>query len=127
MQLKTNKEFRSLHQAITEKKLFVDYTSKTSLNEMLSILAVHIRNRICHQIAAAGCFSALIDESKDKGKREELAFSVRYYTEKVQERFLSLTAITKFDAEAISAVAKDLSNPTKIKWIAYYQSWCRWR
>jgi hypothetical protein len=59
----------------------VDYTSsKTSLNETLSILAVQIRNQICHQIATAECFSALIDESKDKGKREELAFSVRYYT-----------------------------------------------
>lgn len=115
MQLKTNKEFRSLHQAITEKRLFVDYTSKTSLNEMLSVLAVQIRKEICHQIETAGCFSALIDESKDKGKREELAFSVRYYTNKVQERFLSMTALTKFDAEAISAVTKDLISDVQQK------------
>ena len=93
----------------------MDYTSKTSLNEMLSILAVQIRNQICHQIATAGCFIALIDESKDKGKREELAFSVRYYTDKVQERFLYMTALTKFDAEAISAVTKDLISEVQQK------------
>ena len=45
IQLKTNKEFRSLHQAITDKTLLVDYTSKTSLNEMLSILAVSYGTR----------------------------------------------------------------------------------
>ena len=61
--------------------------------------------------------SALIDESKDKGEREELAFSVRYYTEKGKERFLSMTSLAKFDVEAISAVTKDLmyedsKNPT---------------
>ena len=32
--------------------------------------------KACHQIATSWCFSALIDESRDKG--EELAFSVRY-------------------------------------------------
>ena len=114
MQLKTNEEFRSLHQAITQKSLLVDYTGKTSLNEMLSMLAVQIRNQICHQIATARCFSALIDESKDKGKRE-LAFSVRCYTEKVQERFLSMTELSKFDAEAISAVTKDLISEVQQK------------
>ena len=114
MQLKTNEEFPSLHQAITEKKGFLWTTLVKHLNEMLSMLAVQIRNQICHQIATAGCFSALIDESKDKGKRE-LAFSVRYYTEKVQERFLSMTALSKFDAEAISAVTKDLISEVQQK------------
>ena len=60
----------------------------------------------------------LIDESKDKGKREELAFSVcylSYYTEKVQERFLSMNALTKLDAEAISAVTEDLISEVQQK------------
>ena len=93
----------------------MDYTSKTSLNEMLSILADQIWNQICHQITAAWCFSALIDECKGKGNREELAFSVCYYTKKLQERFLSMTALTKFDAEAISAVTKDLISEVQQK------------
>ena len=82
---------------------------------MFSLLAVQIRHQTCHEIATAGCFSVEIDQSKDKGKREELPFSVRYYTEKVQEWFLSMTALTKFDVEAISAVTKDLISEVEEK------------
>ena len=65
---------------------------------------------------------------QDKGKIEELAFSVRYYTDKVQERFLSMTALAEFDAEAISAVTKDQTiSLSEFQRIAYYQPRRRWR
>ena len=54
-----------------------------------------------------GCFSVLIDESKDIAKCEELAFSVRYCPDgNVSERFLQLKLLTKFDAKSIMSVTK---------------------
>ena len=63
-------------------------------------MASECRLEIYEEIKKTGCFSALIDESKDKGKREELAFAVRYYLEgRVIERFVAIVMLTEFDVQ----------------------------
>ena len=59
-------------------------------------------------IANSRVYSVLIDESKDKGGKEELALAVRYYSEKVVERFIELKHLSEFDAQTIAAHTKDL-------------------
>ena len=72
-------------------------------------MAEECRLVISKEIQMAGCFSALIDESKDLAKREELAFSVRYCQDgNVNERFLHLVMLTKFDVKSIMKVTKTL-------------------
>ena len=53
-------------------------------------------------------YSDLIDESKNKGKREELALAVRYYSGKVVERFIEIKHLSEFDAQTIAVYMKDL-------------------
>ena len=65
-----NPTFKELHSKFTKSKS-TDYTSKTSVNGFIEIIADNVRKVICSQIKDVGMFSALIDESKDTAKREE--------------------------------------------------------
>ena len=78
MQLDTNPDFKKLHCEMLKKRHSTDYTSKTTVNEIISTMAKSCRQVIYDEIRKAGCFSVMLDESKDKAKREELAISVRY-------------------------------------------------
>ena len=88
----------------------MDYTSKTSINEIIKIIADGVRSAICNQIknSGNGLFSVLIDESKDTAKREELAIAVRYYVGKVVERFYDLRPLGDFGARSIMTLAKEV-------------------
>ena len=55
-------------------------------------------------------FSALIDESKNAAKREELALAVRYSAGNVLERFVYLRKLDQFDAKAIKECVNELTN-----------------
>ena len=55
-------------------------------------------------------FSALIDESKDAAKREELALAVRYSAGNVVERFVYLRKLDQFDGQAINECVSELIN-----------------
>ena len=89
------------------KRLVTDYTSKTTVNEIISVMAEECRLVIYKEIQAAGCFSALIDESKDLAKREELAFSVRYFiNDNITERFVQHSILTEFDAKSITTATR---------------------
>ena len=76
------------------------------------MIAEQTRNEILQEIKSNGFFSVLLDESKDTGKREELALAVRYiHGGEITERFLKLQQLHEFDAEAITTVAKsDIDN-----------------
>ena len=52
-------------------------------------------------------FSTHVDESKDIGKREELALAVRYCAGKVVERFADLRKLDQFDAHTIKKITKE--------------------
>ena len=98
-----------MHENITRSRTrSTDYTSKTSFNEFVTVVANSVRDMIYLDIANSGVYSVLIDESKDKGKKEELALAVRYYSEKVVERFIELKHLSEFDAQTIAAHTKDL-------------------
>ncbi|CAB4013422.1 Hypothetical predicted protein [Paramuricea clavata] len=89
----------------------MDYTSKTSINEFIEIIADSVRLVICSQIknSGSGLFSALIDESKDTAKREELATAVRYDVGKVVERFYDLRRLLEnFGAQSIVTFTKEV-------------------
>ena len=97
-----NTHFKSLHEKILKQRINTNYISKTSVNGIIEEMAIFCRNLIYNEIKQSGCFSALIDESKDKGKREERAFAVRYFHDNaVKERFLNLDKLTEFDAQTI--------------------------
>ena len=51
----------------------MNYYSKTSYNGFIEVIASETRLSICEEISHSKLFSVLIDESKDLGKREELA------------------------------------------------------
>ena len=109
LQLETNADFKDIHIKMKQKRFATDYTSKTIVNEIIRVMASECRLKIYEEIKKTGCFSALIDESKDKGKREELAFAVRYYFEgRVIERFVALVMLTEFDAESITTATKKM-------------------
>ena len=112
LQLDTNPTFRGLHLKVLGKRTVTDYTSKTVVNEMIEVIAEQTRNEILQEIKSNGFFSVLLDESKDTGKREELALAVRYiHGGEITERFLKLQQLHEFDAEAITTVAKsDIDN-----------------
>ena len=65
---------------------------------------------ICNQIknSGSGLFSALIDESKDTAKHEDLAITVRYYVGKVVERFYDLRPLEDFGAQSIMTFTKEV-------------------
>lgn len=108
LQLETNLTFRELHQKFMSTRTAMDYTSKTSINEFVEIIAESVRSVICSQIKDSGLFSALIDESKDTAKREELAISVRYFVGKVVERFYDLRPLEDFGARSIMTFTKEV-------------------
>ena len=86
----------------------MDYTSKTSVNDIIEIIAENIRRVIYSEIKDAGMFSTLIDDSKEVGKRKELALAVRYCTGKVVERFVDLWKLDQFDAHTIKKITKEM-------------------
>jgi hypothetical protein len=53
-------------------------------------------------------YSVVIDESKDKGKKEVLTLAVHYYSEKVIEISIEIKHLTEFDAQTIAAHTKVL-------------------
>ena len=110
LQLETNPTFWELHQKFMSNRTAMDYTSKTSINELIEIIADSVRSVICSQIknSGSGLFSALIDESKDTAKREELAIAVRYYVGKVVERFYDLRPLEDFGARSIMTFTKEV-------------------
>ena len=109
LQLATNPRFQQFHENITRSRTrSTDYTSKTLFNEFVMVVPNSVRDMIYLDIANSGVYSVLIDESKDKGKKEELALAVRYYSEKVVERFIELKHLSEFDAQTIAARTKDL-------------------
>jgi hypothetical protein len=60
LQLETNASFQELHEKVTKSRS-TDYTSKTSFNGFVTVVANSVRDGMC---------SVLIDESKDKGKKD---------------------------------------------------------
>ena len=91
LQMKTNPTFLELHEKLRKNsRTSFEYTSKTSLNGFMEVIAETIRQKICEEIKQSKMFSILVDESKDLGKREELALVVRYYTDRVVERCFRL-------------------------------------
>ena len=110
LQLETNPKFRELHEKFMCNRTAMDYTSKTSINEFIEVIADGVRSAICGQIksSGSGLFSVLIDESKDTAKREELAIAVRYYVGKVVERFYDLRPLTDFGARSIMTFTKEV-------------------
>ena len=98
MQLNTNPSFKEFHCKMKRHRTNTDYTSKTTVNEIINSMADHCREKIYSEVQQAGCFSALSDESKDKGKRKEFALTIRYCSEgDVHERFLCLEQLKKFE------------------------------
>ena len=69
-QLKTNPSFRQFHEKFTRTR-GIDYTSKTSVNDILVRLFIH-RSKM------PACFQHLLMKVKDAAKREVLALAVRY-------------------------------------------------
>ena len=110
LQLETNATFGKIHQKFMSSRTAMDYTSKTSINEIIKIIADGVRSAICNQIknSGNGLFSVLIDESKDTAKREELAIAVRYYVGKVVECFYDLRPLGDFGARSIMTLAKEV-------------------
>ena len=107
LQLEMNPTFKESHSKFTKSKS-TDYISKTSVNGFIEIIADNVRKVICSQIKDAGIFSAFIDESKDRAKREEFALVVRYFAGKVVEHFYDLRHLESFDARTIMNVAKEM-------------------
>ena len=68
LELEMNPTFRELHNKVTKSKS-TDYTSKTSVNGFIEIIADSVRKLICSQIKDAGMFSTLIDESRHSKTR----------------------------------------------------------
>ena len=109
MQLASNPTFKDLHCKMLKQRQATDYTSKTSVNSVILSMAESCRKVIFDEVAVSGCYSGLIDESKDKAKREELAFYIRYCKDgEVCERFIRLEQLKAFDAEAILCVTKEV-------------------
>ena len=109
LQMEMNPSFSELHGKILKNSHHTfHYTSKTSLNGFFEVIADSIRQKICEEIRECGMFSILIDESKDQGKREELALVVRYYSDKVVERSYDIRMLTDFDAAAITEATKEV-------------------
>ena len=63
LQLETNPSFRQLYEKFIRTRS-IDYTSKTSVNDIIEVTAQNSRQIIYSQIKDASMFSALIDESK---------------------------------------------------------------
>ncbi|CAB4063236.1 unnamed protein product [Lepeophtheirus salmonis] len=70
-------------------KRSIDYTSKTRVNDIIQVIAQNTCKIIYSEIKDAGMFSALIDESKDAAKREELALA----SKELQSRNISWTDV----------------------------------
>ena len=88
----------------------MDYTSKRSISKFIEIIADSVRSVICKQIkdSGRGLFSALIDESKDTAKCEELAIAVRYSVGNIVERFFDLKPLEDFGAQSIMTFTKEV-------------------
>eukprot|EP00732_Lithocolla_globosa_P001241 Lithocolla_globosa_v1_NODE_583_length_3681_cov_15.345284.p1 type:complete len:543 gc:universal NODE_583_length_3681_cov_15.345284:3050-1422(-) len=82
------------------------YTSAEIQNELIEIMAEMVTEEICEEIREAGCFSVLMDESRDVRKKEQISLVIRYVKKTVEEAFLSFRATEGLTADALYASLK---------------------
>lgn len=79
------------------------YTSKTIQNEILECLATMVKEEIIQEVKTSKHFSAIVDETKDVQKKEQMSFVLRYYYNgAVHESFLEFEVAEHLDASALS-------------------------
>ena len=84
---------------------YAKYTSPEIQNSLIHIMGVMVQESMCSSVRKAGVFSILADDTKDCGKREQLAIVLRYVDmEKVKlfEHFLTCIEATSLNAQCLS-------------------------
>lgn len=78
LMLETNDRFKQLRSLIMQQySIHVDYTSKEIFNQIIKIMADHVRSKIAEEMRQAGMYTLMLDESKDAADHEQLAVCVR--------------------------------------------------
>lgn len=104
------------HDSVVNKRLHEGprnavYTSHSIQDELISILAKHVRAKVCEEVKEAGYYSIIVDESRDLAKQEQMSFVVRYFNisdRKVHEHFLAFLHAECLDAASLSEYIKEL-------------------
>lgn len=69
----------------------VNYLSNSTCDELIGLMASHVRNTIINDIKEAKYLSVIVDSTPDVSHVDQLSFIIRYFadkTHKIQERFL---------------------------------------
>lgn len=81
------------------------YTSKTVQNEMISLVASTIQDKIIREIKQAKYFTILADEVTDSANLEQLSIVLRFVDacQEIREEFLDFVSVERTTGESISA------------------------
>ena len=78
-------------------------THHTIQNELIGIMAEHIKNDIAREISQAGCFAIMVDETKDCSKSEQLSFVTRYvHGGTIKEEFIGFEKAEGLNADCMT-------------------------
>ena len=86
------------------------YTSPEVLNTLLEIMVGMVQSVICSRIEEAGMFSLLVDESKDRAKKEQLTTVLGCVDPKesdIHEYFLTFVEAASLGAEGLTEYIVD--------------------
>lgn len=84
------------------------YTHHDIQNEMLNIMALSIMEIISQDIANAGVFSLMVDETKDISKKEQVSFVIRYLKNfEITEKFIAFKEADGLDAKSLMNLIKE--------------------
>ena len=79
-------------------------TQHTIQNELIAIMARSILKEIAEEVSEAGCFSIVVDETKDCSKTEQRSFVVRYVNQgTIKEEFIGFEKAEGLTADALTS------------------------
>lgn len=98
------------------------YLSPSSQNEIITCCSIEVTNQIIQEVKESKMYAVMADEARD-GHTEQLAVCVRYVHQdgKIKERFLCLTKLDGYNAEAITNVIEGVlvsNNISNLKVVA---------
>lgn len=93
---------RSIKKSSRGRGALVTFLSKTTVNQIISILGNYVKHKIAEQVQQAKNFSIQVDSTQDISVREQLAIILRYvHNGEVFERLISLISVEKTSGLAL--------------------------
>lgn len=98
----------------------VTFLSKTTINKVIETISRLIRETIVKEINAVGIFSVQIDTAQDITTKDQCSVIVRYVTDRIHEKLLTVVKCKSSTGEYLFKLLTDIFNSYKIdikRWV----------